>query len=65
MEDDLHPVALLGREHPEAVGAGRVVVISKLGMRVEIFCLDLGFQATSTFWEFTATKLEGRKRGAC
>lgn len=61
LEDDLHSVTLLSRDHPQTVGAARVVVIPKLSMRVQIFGLDLGFQASSTFWEFTATKLEGQK----
>lgn len=61
MEDDFHAVALFSRDHPQAVGAAGVVVVPKLGMRVELLGPDLGVQASSAFWEFATTKLEGVK----
>lgn len=62
MENDFHAVALFSRDHPQAVGAAGVVVVPKLGMRVELLGPDLGIQASSAFWEFATTKLEGVKK---
>lgn len=63
LEDDLHAVTFLSRDHPQTVRAAGIVVISKLGMRVQILCLDLGLKASSAFWGNATTKLKRSKRG--
>lgn len=48
-EAQLDAVALLGGQQPLAVGVTGVVVVSKLGVRVEVLLANFCLQTTSTF----------------
>lgn len=48
-EAQLDAVALLGRQQPLAVGVTGVVVVSKLGVRVEVLLANFCLQTTSAF----------------
>ena len=47
LEDELHAVALLRRDHPLTVRRSGVVVVTELGVGEQVFGLDLGLQTTS------------------
>ena len=50
LEDELHAVALLRRDHPQAVTRPGVVIVSVLGVGVQVFGLHLRLQITSTLY---------------
>lgn len=62
LKEKLHSVTLLGGDDPQTVGAAGIVVVSKLCMRVQIFCLDLSAKVSSAFW--SDHKIREWKRGA-
>lgn len=47
-EAQLDAIALLGRQQPLAVGVAGVVVVSELGVRVEVLLTDFCLQTAST-----------------
>lgn len=57
-EAQLDAVALLGGQQPLAVGVTGVVVISKLGVRVEVLLTDVCLQTTSTLFRDEKSKSE-------
>lgn len=51
LEDELHAVAFLRRDHPLTVGGSGVVIVPKLCMREQVLGFDFSLQATSTLCE--------------
>lgn len=56
-EAQLDAIALLSRQQPLAVGVAWVIIVSKLGVRVEVLLTGFCFQPTSTL----CRELEGDK----
>lgn len=59
LEDELHAVTFLGRDHPLAVGGSGVVVVPELGVGEQVLGLDLGLQATAALcaWKKSSVQL--------
>lgn len=62
-EGELDAVALFSRQQPLTVGVTRVIIVSKLGVRVEVLLTSFCFQTTSTLCkELRKSELADRVR---